>query len=209
MSTVDPSAQRNLRPGALVERVCGLSRAELAREIAVPLLLVRLDDPAGELAQALEQLAETGSIRVDAGMAFHTASTDRRSLRMPSAPPPSALAPEQILVRVIRAPHFVVPLGKRADAGRAFSERVTVGRARNSDVVLRHPSVSKFHAWFARDDDNVYFLTDASSRNGTWRNEAQLAGGDPTRMRTGDLLRFGSVEATYCDAVTLRAALDG
>jgi hypothetical protein len=208
MSIVDPSAQRNLLPRTLVERVRGLSRPDLAREIAVPLLLVRLDDLGGELAQSLGQLAETGVARVDPGMGFHTQSTDRPTQRMRSVPPPPALAPEQITVRVIRAPHFVVPLGKRAGAGRAFTERVSVGRARNSDVVLRHPSVSKFHAWFVRDEDSAYYLVDASSRNGTFRNDVPLEGGVPVRLRTGDLLRFGTIEATFCDAATLRDALD-
>jgi hypothetical protein len=208
MSIVDPSARRNLRPSALVDRVRAVPRGDLAREFPVPLLLVRVGDPSGELAQALELQAETGTARVEPGMGFHTQSEDRRTVRMPSVPPPSSAGPEQILVRVIRATHFAVPLGRRADAARAFSERVTVGRARNNDVVLRHPSVSKFHAWFARDDDNVYFLTDATSRNGTTRNGTPLDGGTPVRLRAGDLLRFGRVEATYCDAATLRDALD-
>ena len=103
--------------------------------------------------------------------------------------------------------HFIVALGKRADAARVFSERVTLGRARNSDVVLRHESVSKFHAWFARDEQNAYFVADASSRNGTWRNGVVLSGAETARLASGDLLRFGSVEATYCDAATLHAAL--
>jgi hypothetical protein len=207
MPIVDPSAERNLRPRALVERVRTLSRSELAQAIEVPLLLVRIEDASGELAQSLGNLFETGTERVDPGMAFHTVSTDRRTLRFPSTRPPAALAPEQILVRMIRALHFAVPLGKRADAGRAFSERVSVGRARNSDVVLRDASVSKFHAWFARDEDNHYFLADAHSRNGTFKNDVQLAEGEPVRVTSGDLLRFGTVEATFCDAATLYDAL--
>jgi hypothetical protein len=207
MPIVDPTAERNLRPRDLVDRVRALSRDELASAIEVPLFLVRIDDTAGELAQSLAHLFEAGAERVDAGMAFHTISTDRRSLRLQSTRPPAALAPEQILVRIIRALHFAVPLGKRVDAGRAFSERVSVGRARNSDVVLRHASVSKFHAWFARDEDNQYFLADAHSRNGTFKNDVQLAAADPHRVSSGDLLRFGTVEATFCDATTLYDAL--
>jgi hypothetical protein len=207
MAIVDPSAQRNLRPRALVERVRTLSRAELASAIDVPLLLVRVDDDAGELAQSLGGLLETGTARVEAGMGFHTVSTERRSVRSLSTRPPAALAPEQILVRIIRAPHYAVLLGKRPDAGRAFSERVSVGRARNSDVVLRHVSVSKFHAWFARDELNHYFVADATSRNGTFKNDVQLVAGEAVRVTSGDLLRFGTVETTFCDAVTLHDAL--
>jgi hypothetical protein len=204
---VDPAVERNLLPLALVERARALSRTELVRELDVPLLLVRLDDPDGELAQSLSGMSTKGGARVEPGMSFQTASTDRRPARPASMPPPPSFAPEQILVRVVRSVHFIVALGKRADAARVFSERVTLGRARNSDVVLRHESVSKFHAWFARDEQNAYFVADASSHNGTWRNGVVLSGAETARLASGDLLRFGSVEATYCDAATLHAAL--
>jgi hypothetical protein len=204
---VDPVVERNLLPLALVKRVRSASVADLVREIEVPLLLVKLDDLDGDLAQSLQGMSGGGGVRVDPGMSFHTASTDRRSARKASVPPPASFAPEQILVRVVRSLHFIVPIGKRADAARVFSERVTLGRARNSDVVLRHGSVSKFHAWFTRDDRNAYFVADASSHNGTARNGALLVGGEAARLASGDLLRFGTVEATYCDAATLHAAL--
>jgi hypothetical protein len=200
---VDTSAPLDLRPRALAERLRSMTREDVAAAYEVPLLLVRAEGDGGELLESLEALVETGVARVAPGMGFYTASTERRPARTRSVPPPPMLAPQSILVRIVRAPHVAVPLGKRPDAGSAFSERVGVGRARNSDVVLRHASVSKFHAWFTRDDDNQYFVTDASSRNGTWRNGAPLAGGQSTRVTNGDLLRFGDVEATFCDAVTL------
>jgi hypothetical protein len=206
---VDPAVERNLLPLALVKRLQTLSLPELRRELDVPMLLVRLDDPDGDLASSLAGMTAGNGVRVDPGMSFHTASTDRRPARRASVPPPASFAPEQILVRVVRWSHFIVPLGKRADAERVFSERVTLGRARNSDVVLRHESVSKFHAWFARDEQNAYFVADASSHNGTFRNGALLPGGETARLTSGDLLRFGTVEATYCDATTLHATLRG
>ncbi|HEY3821997.1 MAG TPA: FHA domain-containing protein [Polyangiaceae bacterium] len=204
---MDPAVERNLLPLALVKRARALSLPELVREIDVPLLLVRLDDPEGEMAQSLAGMSAGNGVRVEPGMSFHTASTERKPTRKASVPPPASFAPEQILVRVVRSVHYIVPLGKRADAERVFSERVTLGRARNSDIVLRHESVSKFHAWFARDEQNAYFIADASSHNGTWRNGALVSGGLTARLASGDLLRFGSVEATYCDAATLHATL--
>jgi hypothetical protein len=204
---VDPAVERNLLPLDLVKRVRASSLHDLQRDLDVPLLLVKLDDLESELAQFLVGMSAGGGVRVDPGMSFQTASTDRRPVRKASVPPPALVAPEQILVRVVRSLHFIVPLGKRADAARVFSERVTVGRARNSDVVLRHESVSKFHAWFSRDDQNAYFVVDASSHNGTWRNGGALPGGLNTRLAVGDLLRFGTVEATYCDAATLHSTL--
>jgi hypothetical protein len=94
----------------------------------------------------------------------------------------------QLQVRLIRAVHFAWPLRKRPGAGKQFSERISVGRARNNDVVLRHESVSKFHAWIARDESDAYYVADASSRNGTSLNGASVgskAGFDLT-------LSFGS-----------------
>ncbi len=207
MGSVDPSALSNLHPRTLVGRLTSMPRADVVPVFSVPLLLVRLEDTDGELARALARLSETGIARIEPGMGFHTVSTDRRALRPPSVSPPAALAPEQILVRVIRAPHFVVLVGKRPDAGGAFAERVSVGRTRNADVVLRDPSVSKSHAWFARDEDGQYFVADANSRNGTWKNDVALRAVDPVRVSSGDLLRFGTVECTFCDAITLYDAL--
>jgi len=186
-----------------------MRRDEVAAAFELPLLLVRAEGDGGELLESLEALVETGVARVAPGMGFQTASTERRPASGRSVPPPAMLAPQSLLVRLVRAPHVVVALGKRPGAGSAFSERVGVGRARNSDVVLRHASVSKFHAWFTRDEENQYFVTDASSRNGTWRNGSPLTGGQGARVSNGDLLRFGDVEATFCDALTLWEALQG
>ncbi|HEY8040136.1 MAG TPA: FHA domain-containing protein [Polyangiaceae bacterium] len=203
---MDPTVVRNLRPLALLEHARATSREDFAREVAMPLLLVRVDDASGELAQSLEVGSSAAGTRLEPGMAFHTATSDRPA-RPPSIRPPASFGPEQLLVRLIRAPYFAVVLGKRAEAGKAFTERVSVGRARNNDVVLRHESVSKFHAWFARDEGGAYYVADASSHNGTSINAITLPGGEPQRVGSGDVLRFGSVEALFCDAVTLHAAL--
>jgi hypothetical protein len=194
-------------PTALVAQATAATREDWARSVDVPLLLVRLDDLEGELARTLEGRGDAGPVPVEQGIGFQTISVERSRRRPATVPPPSSMGPEQLLTRIIRAPHFIVPIGKRPDAHRVFSERVTVGRARNSDVVLRHESISKFHAWFARDEADAYFVVDASSRNGTFKNGAPLDGGDPTRLRSGDVLRFGSVEATFCDAAMLHGAL--
>ncbi|MGH7297459.1 MAG: FHA domain-containing protein, partial [Polyangiaceae bacterium] len=199
---VGPSVLSNLSPAALVERAQRSSLEQWVHEVVVPLLLVKVDDLEGELALGLEGRPHEPRDRAEPGLGFHTVSTEAATRRPKSIPPPPSLAPEQLLVRIVRARHVIVPIGKREDAGRVFSERVTVGRARNSDVVLRHESVSKFHAWFSRDEKDCYYVADASSRNGTSHNGLSLPGGTPVRLDTGDLLRFGSVEATYCDAAT-------
>ncbi len=55
-------------------------------------------------------------------------------------------------LEVIDFATHVIALEKRDDASGPFPSRVSIGRARNADIVLRHESVSKFHAWFERDE---------------------------------------------------------
>src|SRR5688500_18771120 len=62
---------------------------------------------------------------------------------------------ERLPVALARASCYVVPICKRAEA--SFLHQVSVGRARNHDIVLRHRSVSKFHAWFEVTQDVQLF----------------------------------------------------
>jgi len=104
--------------------------------------------------------------------------------------------------------YFVMPLRKRTvDA--TFMDRVSLGRAVNKDVVLRHPNVSKFHAWFEMDEQAVLYLADADSRNGSWLNGKRLTARELTRVASGDHLRFGSIECIACDPRELWQVLRG
>ena len=60
---MDPAVERNLLPLALVKRARALTLKELVRELDVPLLLVKLDDPDGELAQSLSGMTAGASTR--------------------------------------------------------------------------------------------------------------------------------------------------
>jgi hypothetical protein len=92
--------------------------------------------------------------------------------------------------------HCAVPLRKRITAEALNPTRVSVGRAPNKDIVLRHDSVSKFHAWFELDESGSFFVTDAGSKNATWLNGKPIV--MATSVRAGDTLRFGTVDATLC-----------
>jgi hypothetical protein len=98
--------------------------------------------------------------------------------------------------------HFVVPLRKRRDAGTLSADRITVGRAFNQDIVLRHGSVSKFHAWIEMDEARGAHVADAGSRNGTRVNDGVLAPRTLRAVFPGDVIRFGSVNAMICDPET-------
>ena len=90
-----------------------------------------------------------------------------------------------------------------------FPSMITVGRARNNDIVVPDALVSKFHAFFRKLDDGSWGLADAGSANGTKLGDAELpAKGQPERVRAGDRITFGGVSAfRFLDAVGLWAAL--
>lgn len=91
--------------------------------------------------------------------------------------------------------------------GNPYRERVSIGRARNCDVVLRFPSVSKLHAHVQRGEGGAWVLTDEGSQNGTAIGRATLASGKATPVRSGDAIRLGSVEARVSDAGDLHDTL--
>lgn len=87
-------------------------------------------------------------------------------------------------------------------AGNPYPDRVSVGRARNCDVVMRDPSVSKLHAHFRIGADKVE-LVDIDSQNGTRVNGRPLPPHQPQVMANEDTILFGSVAAKLVDAPTL------
>jgi pSer/pThr/pTyr-binding forkhead associated (FHA) protein len=103
-------------------------------------------------------------------------------------------------------PHYIVRLRKRAEGEVAYADRVSVGRAVSADVVLRHQSVSKFHAYFRLEKD-TWQLSDAASKNGSQLNGIPLVDREPQPLRPGDRIRFGSIDVIFFDASTLWRAL--
>lgn len=95
---------------------------------------------------------------------------------------------------------FAVVLHKRPGSRTLSEHRICVGRSHGNDIVLRASSVSKLHAWFQRDEDDTYFVVDAGSHNGTRVREVPLEPRKAMQVGSGDVLLFGSVEATFCTA---------
>lgn len=170
-------------------------------------LLVKLDDPTGELeaglaAQQTSQSRAGSNLNV---LGFHTVVAD-----LSEAPRAGAGAKEdlagagvtELRRRLSQARHFAITLEKRVHDG-SYQDRVSVGRARNKDIVLRHPSVSKFHAWFERDAQGNWSVADAGSKNGTRTNTTDVAVRELAKIKPGDILRFGSVEVMLCSADSL------
>jgi len=93
-----------------------------------------------------------------------------------------------------------------------WKRRISVGRSSNNDIIFRHESVSKLHAYFyvrvsrqkLRKVEELV-LVDANSANGTLRNGLTVRQ-EPERAKAlsiGDRLAFGEVDCEYCDAATV------
>jgi hypothetical protein len=200
-------AARHLRPETMVALAMNVDRASFCDAIDVPLLLVRIDDLESELSTTLESVFERGGARIDPAIGFRTITQDSAVGRGSGRPKTPSFGAGELKVRLIRALHFAIPLRKRSTGGKTFSERISIGRARNNDIVLRHESVSKFHAWIARDEDDAYYVADAQSRNGSTRNGDRITSGSPVRLDLGDIVRFGGVEAVLASAAIIWGAV--
>lgn len=102
----------------------------------------------------------------------------------------------------------VMPVRKRAD-GNPYSSMVTIGRARNNDVVLNDPSVSKMHAWIRLACDTLHghdTLTDSGATNGTFLHGKPVRN-ESVALCVGDRIRIGSVDLRFIDARLLYHAL--
>lgn len=138
-------------------------------------------------------------------MQFHTVVSTRQD--SPNAQTRTRPEDPDALVQLLREGHyFAIPLCKREESDAMSSDRISVGRARNKDLVLRHASVSKFHAWFHTEPNGEFRLTDAGSKNLTRVNGEPLPPREQKRIEPGDRLRFGSVECAVCSAEVLWSA---
>ena len=90
---------------------------------------------------------------------------------------------------------IVFPVVKNQE--NAFGRGITVGRTGNNDVVLDDGTVSRFHAWFQRETDGRFILTDAGSKNGSYVGGVRLTPRRPSPVVDGARLRFGQVEVTF------------
>jgi len=72
-----------------------------------------------------------------------------------------------------------------------------IGRAKNADVVLNYPTLSRNHVALIRDDKAKWTAIDLGSKAGTTLNGKPLQ--DKTRVKKGDVLGLGGVEVTLLD----------
>lgn len=102
----------------------------------------------------------------------------------------------------VRRPQNIEVLPVVKAPGNPYPDRVSVGRARNCDIVMRDPSVSKLHAHFRVGGPKLE-LVDIDSQNGTRVNGRALAPHQPAQVSNGDTVLFGSVACKLVDAAAL------
>lgn len=197
---MDHPQHGNLFPEALIASAAQESIDDFLTRVGnVHFLLINMDDPSGELAAGLvtSEINRTGQAQPALNvLGFHTVVGSVEGMGASSQRPGFSVAQ---LARVLsESPHFAAPLQKSAADG-TYQERISVGRARNKDVVLRHRSVSKFHAWFEVNDTGALCVADAGSKNGTRLNGELLEPRTLTPVHSGDRIRIGGVECVLCE----------
>jgi FHA domain len=187
---------RRLRPTSLVELALTHTMPEFVQRVGghYVLLFMISDDDAELLAGLANAAAEADQLAFQTDMSPGERSTlapaARRSRQTQSFEAEDRTG-ERAVPDLTRMLCFAQPVVKRAHV--SFLREVSVGRARNHDIVLRHPSISKFHATFDVAPTGELELKDRESRNGVFVNGARIAG--RVRISPGDTLRFGSVQA--------------
>jgi hypothetical protein len=79
---------------------------------------------------------------------------------------------------------------------------ITLGRGLDNDIVIPHPSVSKFHASFEWEaEEEAWRLWDRGASYGTTIQGIDVVRGSFRTIRSGDVILFaGSVQATFLSA---------
>jgi hypothetical protein len=206
------AALRNMAPEELTEAATSHDLSAFLTLYGETLfLLVRLRPSDVELAAGLGATAT----RAEAGAAVRPVMGSM-SFRTEMQAAPAELMNSrgkkrqpEIVELLERDRHFGVALRKRRSAEALYPDRISVGRAPNKDIVLRHQSVSKSHAWFETDPENNFYVADAGSKNLTRINGYAVVAHDPTPVAPGDLLCFGSIEALLCSPRALWDTLTG
>ncbi|MEK7704634.1 MAG: FHA domain-containing protein [Myxococcota bacterium] len=85
-------------------------------------------------------------------------------------------------------------------ASNPWPNRISLGRARNNDIVILDPSISKLHAHFVRNEQGVMTVADVGSSNGTQVRGQPLTRGQVAELTSGDTVVFGAVSLRYYDA---------
>jgi hypothetical protein len=199
---------RLLEPADVVRAAARLAESPFVDEYGdAPWLAIHL--PAGEEGMAAALLAahepDRATSKALQPIEFHTQMASGATTKAPGAKKASTVgAGSEIalgdITRVLGERCYIAAVRRRR-AG-PLGNRVSIGRAMNQDIVLRHSTISKFHAYLQGSDDDVWTVSDGGSKNGTSVNGARL-GQEPRPLANGERLTFGSIDAVFIDARTV------
>jgi diguanylate cyclase (GGDEF)-like protein len=99
-------------------------------------------------------------------------------------------------VPISGSPSIVLLRGGRMGHIHPLLSEVRIGRDETNTIVLDQTSVSRFHARLFN-EGQVWFVTDAGSRNGTYLNDELVQG--EARLASGDLLKLGDAIFKYLE----------
>ncbi len=211
VSDLDDALRDNVAPDHMLRDIMDSEARFLARHGDTLLLMIRLSSGLEALEMGLSVAEQSPAARVQPSirvMGLETQVLLDEELADADLAAASTLTArvERLRWLIGKGRYYVVPLRKRTDDA-TFADRISVGRSSSKDIVLRNPSVSKFHAWFEMDDTRSLYVADAESTNRTHLNGTKLEPRELTRVQSGDHLRIGSIDCIPCDPAELWRAL--
>ncbi|WP_299033256.1 FHA domain-containing protein, partial [uncultured Anaerococcus sp.] len=75
-----------------------------------------------------------------------------------------------------------------------IGEDNSIGRDERNTISINDKYLSKFHARILQ-DENMYFLEDLKSANGTYLNDEKII--DAIELKSGDIIRLGSLKFLF------------
>jgi hypothetical protein len=204
-SMMPRDVERHLLPSGLADMLLMQPLEAVQREVPTGhAAIVRVPSAADPLAIELAQtygagLQAEGSPQV---MEFHTqlAQMDDIPTMTPHGGPDVSEEMQALRRYIMTQTCFAVPLAKRGVG--TMTENITVGRALNKDLVLRAQGVSKLHAWFEVEGDQLS-VCDAGSKNGTFVAGRRIAPRESTHVAPGEVVTFSTIEVMLCRVPTL------
>jgi len=83
---------------------------------------------------------------------------------------------------------------KQPDQKHDLKGTINVGRARDNQLIIDDPTVSRHHAWIKAEGEE-FLVFDIGSGNGTFVNDEKIE--TPRRLENGDTVRFGDAEFVF------------
>ena len=124
--------------------------------------------------------------------------------------PPLEYAEDELIIesKVLEVGRFIVELKKHTR--NAWADWISIGRAANNDLAIKHTTISKLHARIqveqitdGAETITRHWLTDTDSTVGTVVNKKRLRDSTPHLIESGDGISFGNVECVFADAPRL------